>query len=872
MADKKIIMSLDDIMGDRFGRYSKYIIQDRALPDVRDGLKPVQRRILYSMFKEGNVYSKPYRKSAKTVGNVIGNYHPHGDTSVYDAMVRMSQEWKIRVPLIDMQGNNGSIDNDPPAAMRYTEARLSAIAEELLQDIDKDTVLMSLNFDDTEYEPTVLPAAYPNLLVNGATGISAGYATDIPPHNLSEVIDATIYRIKHPRCNIEHIMKYMKGPDFPTGAIVEGKEGILQAFTHGKAKVVVRAKTEIQEERNLNRIVVHEIPYEVNKSDLVRKIDEIRVKKDVDGIIEVRDESDRQGLRIAIEIKKDISVTNVLNYLYKNTDLQKNYNYNMVAIKDKRPVLMGVIEILDGYINHQKEVILRRSQYDLKKANDRLHIVDGLIKAISILDEVVKTIRSSKNKADAKNNLQAKYQFTERQAEAIVMLQLYRLTNTDIVSLTEEKKELDDLIAYLKQIISSEEVLLKVIIERLTDVKKKYPMTRLTQIEDEVTQVTIDEKSMILSEDTNISITRDGYIKRISDRSLKASENIPFGKKENDVLVDLHHANTLDNLLLFTNKGNYLYIPVYKVEDFKWKDAGKHVSYLVKTDSSEKIIGSVLVKDFDLPLYVLLASKNGQIKRTLLKDFEVQRYSKPIKCMNLKQQDEVIGVALTNGNQAVSLTTRNGYGSLYSEEEVSIIGVKAAGIKAMKLKDDQVISLQIFDPLKNYSYVLVSEDGKVKRLKMSDISLNKRTAMGTSLYKKAKRNPTYLKCAYVCNMNDQIKMIYSNGEEVELTVKDYHNATLEQCLSALSKAITGTIEATYLDRPISTDSYPELKKPVKQKIIPQVKEEVKLDVVKEKKQSPVNKDSKKAVVKEKQSKEVRYEKISLEDILNDLDF
>ena len=668
--DKKIVMSLETIMGDRFGKYSKYIIQDRALPDVRDGLKPVQRRILYSMYKEGNLATKPYRKSAKTVGNVIGNYHPHGDISVYDAMVRLSQDWKMRAPLIDMQGNNGSIDNDPAAAMRYTEARLSPIAVELLKDLDKDTVLMSLNFDDTEYEPTVLPAAYPNLLVNGATGISAGYATDIPPHNLEEVIDATIYRIKHSNCSLEKIMEFIKGPDFPTGAIVEGKEGILNAFKHGKGKVIVRSKTEIIEEKNMNKIVISEIPYEVNKAELVRKIDEIHFNRNLEGIIEVRDESDRNGLRIVIDLKKDISVQNTLNYLYKNTDLQKNYNYNMVAIKDKRPVLMGILDILDGYIDHQIDVVTRSSIYDLNKAKDRKHIVEGLIKAISILDDVVKSIRESKDKSDAKKNLMAKYEFSEKQAEAIVMLQLYRLTNTDIKTLENENEELNEKIKYLNTILDSDEVLRKVIIDQLKNIKKKYPMPRLSMIRDKIQEVKIDEKAMILSEDVNISITRDGYIKRISNRSIKASEKTPFGKKENDYLVSMYKANTLDHLLLFSDAGNYLFIPVHKIEEFKWKDPGKHVSYLVKMDSSEKIIASILVKDFNLPLYVMIATKNGQIKRTLLKDFEVTRYSKPLKCIGLKNGDKVVDVKLTNNDQGIILTTKKGYGALYSEQEV----------------------------------------------------------------------------------------------------------------------------------------------------------------------------------------------------------
>ena len=558
MKEKIITQSLDDIMGDRFGKYSKYIIQDRALPDVRDGLKPVQRRILYAMYKDGNTHLKPYRKSAKTVGNVIGNYHPHGDISVYEAMVRLSQEWKMRMPLIDMQGNNGSIDNDPAAAMRYTEARLSPIASELLKDIDKETVQMALNFDDTEYEPTVLPAKYPNLLVNGATGISSGYATDIPPHNLEEVIDATIYRILHPHCSLDDLMKFIKGPDFPTGAIVEGINGIRKAFETGKGKVVVRSQTKIVEEKNMNKIVVTEIPYEVNKAELVRKLDEIRFQKNIDGIIEVRDESDRNGLSIVIDLKKDVDVQNTLNYFYKNTDLQKNYNYNMVAIKNKRPVCMGIVEILDGYIDHQIDVVTKRSLFDLKKAQERKHIVDGLIKAISILDDVVHTIRHSHDKQDAKKNLQLQYHFTEKQAEAIVMLQLYRLTNTDIVSLEKEKQELETLIQTLNDILNSDQVLRKVIVDELKQIKKQYPSPRLTQIKHEVQEIVIDEEAMILPEDIYVSITRDGYVKRISQRSYKASENIAFGKKDDDVLLDLHFASTLDKLLIFTDKGNYL--------------------------------------------------------------------------------------------------------------------------------------------------------------------------------------------------------------------------------------------------------------------------------------------------------------------------
>ena len=806
MKEKIITQSLDDIMGDRFGKYSKYIIQDRALPDVRDGLKPVQRRILYAMYKEGNTHQKPYRKSAKTVGNVIGNYHPHGDTSVYEAMVRLSQDWKMRMPLIDMQGNNGSIDNDPAAAMRYTEARLSPIALELLKDIDKETVQMALNFDDTEYEPTVLPAKFPNLLVNGATGISSGYATDIPPHNLEEVIDATIYRISHPHCSLDDLMKFMKGPDFPTGAIVEGLNGIKKAFETGRGKVVVRSQTQIIEEKNINKIVITQIPYEVNKAELVRKLDEIRFQKNIDGIIEVRDESDRNGLSIVIDLKKDVDVQNTLNYFYKNTDLQKNYNYNMVAIKNKRPVCMGIVGILDGYIEHQIEVITKRSLFDLHKAEDRKHIVDGLIKAVSILDEVVHTIRHSHDKQDAKKNLQLQYQFSEKQAEAIVMLQLYRLTNTDIVSLEKEKSDLEVLIQTLNNILASDKVLRKVIIDELKQIKKQYPSPRLTEIKDEVQEIVIDEEAMILPEDIYVSITRDGYVKRISQRSYKASENIAFGKKDDDVLLDLHFASTLDKLLVFTDKGNYLFIPLHKLEEFKWKELGKHISYLIKVSPEEKMIGSILVKSFQRPLYVLLATRLGQMKRVSLQDFEVTRYSKPIKCMNLKQDDQLLQVSLTDDHQAIVLTSSLGYVSLYSEQEISILGLKAGGIKGINLKNDSLVAMNTFDPLHSYSYVLISDQPGIKRMRISDIPSCNRSTKGTLIFKSPKTNPIHALSAYVLDVQDTL-IIETQEHKETIAIKDYSLSQISQKPSIIQSLKNENITYIYYQGVLSTDLY-----------------------------------------------------------------
>lgn len=806
MSEKILTESLDDIMGDRFGKYSKYIIQDRALPDVRDGLKPVQRRILYAMYKEGNTHLKAYRKSAKTVGNVIGNYHPHGDSSVYEAMVRLSQEWKMRIPLVDMQGNNGSIDNDPAAAMRYTEARLSAIASELLKDIDKETVKMALNFDDTEYEPTVLPAKYPNLLVNGATGISAGYATDIPPHNLGEVIDATIYRILHPHCTLDHLMEFMKGPDFPTGAIVEGKKGIRGAFETGKGKVVVRSCVHIVEEKNMNKIVVSEIPYEVNKAELVRKLDEIRFNKNIDGIIEVRDESDRNGLSIVIDLKKDVDIQNTLNYFYKNTDLQKNYSYNMVAIKNKRPECMGIIDIIDGYIGHQIEVITKRSLFDLNKAQQRKHIVDGLIKAVSILDEVVHTIRHSKDKQDAKKNLQLQYQFSEEQAEAIVMLQLYRLTNTDIVALEKEKAELEILITTLNDILNSDKILRKVVIDELKNVKKQYPSPRLTEIKDEVLEVTINEEAMILPEDIYVSVSRDGYIKRISQRSYKASENTPIGKKEDDVLVDLHFANTLDKLLVFTDQGNYLFIPLHKLEEFKWKELGKHISYLVKVSPNEKMIGSILVKSFDLPLYVVFASRFGQVKRVALKDFEVARYSKPMKCMNLKKDDSLLKISLSDDHQGIILTTRAGYATLYSEQEISILGVKAGGIKGINLKNDELVSMCVFNPLQADSYVLLSDQPGIKRMRVSDIPSCNRATKGNLVFKSPKTNQIHAFDAMILKTQSEL-VLQTYQQDLTIQVKDYGYGQLQSKPSLITSLKDQELHYIYNVQTLSTDCF-----------------------------------------------------------------
>ena len=684
MGDRNLVFPLEDIFGDRFGRYSKYIIQDRALPDVRDGLKPVQRRILYAMHVEGNTYNKPTRKSAKTVGVVIGNYHPHGDTSVYDAMVRMSQWWKQNAPLIDMQGNNGSIDNDPAAAMRYTEARLSNISSQLLKDIEKDTVTMAYTFDDTSLEPTVLPCRFPNLLVNGSKGIAACYATEIPPHNLGEVIDATIYRIKNKNCTTEELMEFIKGPDFPTGGIVQGKEGILEAFKTGRGKCVIKSKTEIVETKNGKQIIVTEIPFEVVKSDLVRSIDQLIFDKKVDGIVEVRDESDKEvGIRIAIDLKKDVDANVILNYLMKQTALQINYNYNVIAISNKRPMLMSLTQILDAYVAHQIDVDTRRTVFELNKAKARLHIIEGLIIAINNLDEVIKLIRSSKDKAECKSKLQERFALSEKQSEAVVMMQLYRLSSTDITMLKDEQKTLEELCIELNSLLEDDKKMKKLIISELNEIKKIYAIERKSVIQDQVDDLVIDKMAMVSKEEVMVSVSRKGYCKRSSLKSYSASEGSLPATKENDILIAITQANTVDTLLLFTNKGNYLYIPVFELSEGKWKDEGVHINNVVTVTSEEYIIGELLVKDFKKDINIVMVSKKGFVKKSSLEEFKVQRYTKPVKCMSLKADDVMVGACYSDGDSEVVVISETGNVLRYHESGVPVVGLKSGGVKAV---------------------------------------------------------------------------------------------------------------------------------------------------------------------------------------------
>ncbi|PTI38846.1 DNA topoisomerase IV subunit A, partial [Staphylococcus succinus] len=767
-------LSLEDVIGDRFGRYSKYIIQERALPDVRDGLKPVQRRILYAMYSSGNTYDKNFRKSAKTVGDVIGQYHPHGDSSVYDAMVRLSQDWKLRHVLIEMQGNNGSIDNDPAAAMRYTEAKLSKISEELLRDINKETVPFMPNYDDTTTEPMVLPARIPNLLINGSTGISSGYATDIPPHNLGEVIQATLKYIDNPDITVSQLMKYMKGPDFPTGGIIQGIDGIKKAYETGKGKIIVRSKVEVEELRNGRKeLIVTEVPYEVNKSSLVKKMDELRADKKVDGIVEVRDETDRTGLRIAIELKKDVNSEAVANFLYKNTDLQVAYNFNMVAISEGRPKLMGIRQIIDSYLNHQIDVVTKRTRYELDHAESRMHIVEGLMKALSILDEVIKLIRNSKNKKDAKDNLVTEFDFSEAQAEAIVTLQLYRLTNTDIVQLQEEHDELKALIEQLRNILDNHDALLQVIKEELTDIRKQFKQERLSDIEAEISEIKIDKEVMIPSENVIMSITKHGYIKRTSLRSFNASGVGEVGVKDGDALLKHQEVNTLDTALVFTNKGRYLFIPVHKLAEIKWKDLGQHVSQIVPIDEGEHVIDVFCENEFKPETFYILATRDGMIKKSNVSMFKTSRYNKPLVAMKLKNDDEIINVMRIETPQLLTVLTNKGMSLTYSSDELSDTGLRAAGVKSINLKEaDFVILTQLIT--EGNTILMATQRGSLKRIHFKILQVAKRAQRGITLLKELKKAPHRIVAAEVVQPGQTMYTIYSNKQEESGNIKDIH--------------------------------------------------------------------------------------------------
>lgn len=823
--------TLEEIMGDRFGRYAKSIIQDRAIPDVRDGLKPVQRRILWSMYESKNTYDKPFRKSAKAVGDIMGHYHPHGDSSIYDALVRLSQRWKMREPLVEMHGNNGSIDGDGPAASRYTEARLSRLSNVMLSDINKDSVKMTLNYSDEDLEPTVLPAHFPALLVNGSTGISAGYATNIPPHNLAEVIDGTIKRIDSPNCRLETILEIIKGPDFPTGAVVEGKNGLIDAYTTGKGKVVVRANYEIIEEKGKKQILIKEIPYEVLKETLKKKIEDIKSDKKVDGITDVIDESDRINMaRLVIELKKDADAELIMNYLFKNTDLQINYNFNVVAIVNKRPKTLGILEVLDAFIAHKKEVVINRSKFDLEHSKKRLHIVEGFIKAIDILDEIIKTIRRSKNKSDAIDNLVKEYDFTTEQATAIVMMQLYKLTNTDITDLKNEHAELLKLIDYLNKVINDEDVLKSVMKEELRSIKKEFATPRRTIIKDEITEIKIDELSMIPKEDYIVSVSKSGYIKKLSIKAYNQNNDTDFALKENDYLIGLYKINNIDTIILITNLGNYLYLPVRDITECKYKEIGKHISSYITLSEGEVIVSSFGIKKFDNRT-ITLFTKDGLVKQTELSLLPVTRYSKPMTIFKLKDNDEVISASLNDG--VVYIITENGFALKFSKEEIPIVGLKTSGVKGIKLVNDKVVSGFVTND--NHEYITIFTDkNTAKRVKLDEIDFSKRSLKGDNILHSPKSKKYNIVKTYAGTSKTNYGLIDGTGELIKSS--DINIMDKSSTGSTLSKKnIEGVFKEARLkvidDAPVETmikeESEKHLEAPIKEEVQEVKKEEKK---------------------------------------------
>lgn len=779
-------MTLEQIMGDRFGRYSKSIIQERALPDIRDGLKPVQRRILFAMNKDGNTYDKGFRKSAKSVGNVMGNFHPHGDSSIYEALVRLSQDWKLREPLIEMHGNNGSMDGDPPAAMRYTEARLSKIAGLMLQDIDKDTVEMALNFDDTEKEPTVLPARIPNLLVNGATGISAGYATEIPTHNLSEVLDALIYLIKHPTASLDKLMEFIPGPDFPTGGIIQGIDGIRKAYQTGRGRVVVRAKTEIETLRgDRQQINVTEIPYEVNKAQLVKRINDLRLAKKVEGIAEARDETDRSGLRIAIELKRGANANGILNYLLKNTDLQINYNFNMVAIDDQRPMRVGLKRILTSYLEFQKEIIRRRTQYNLTKAQQRLHIVEGLIKALSILDKVIKTIRASKNRKDAKENLVKEYNFTPEQAEAIVTLQLYRLTNTDVTELKKEQEQLNSRINEYQLILTNKNELAKVLTKEIRAIKKEFGNPRRTKIENLVEKLEIDTKVTVANEDVVVLVSHAGYIKRSSIRSFKASEAEENGLREDDYPLLIQQTNTLSHLFMFTNLGHIIYRPIHEIADARWKDTGEHISQTIGLADNEEIIKAMIFDKLDQPGTIIMGTSDGQVKQTAFNDYKPgSRYkSHASVAIKLRDNAQVVNVDYyepTNENRSLLTISRRGYAVRYDVADVPVTGIRTAGVRAINLKDDDQVADQILVK-DGQDIAVITQRGAFKEMPIDEIEVGARARRGELVLRRLKSHPHEIAdfLAYDHDYQGAFETITNRPAFQDIMATDHHLSSIK---------------------------------------------------------------------------------------------
>ncbi len=825
--------SIDEVMSSGFGRYSKYVLQERAVPDVRDGLKPVQRRILYTMYLEGNFSNKPTRKCARIVGAVIGRFHPHGDTSVYEAMVRLSQDWKMRVPLIDFQGNNGSIDGDGAAAYRYTEARLAEISDQLVLDLNKETVDMELNFDDQELEPVVLPSRFPNLLVNGSSGIAMGAATDIPPHNLKEVIEAIVYRINHKNCKTTDLLNFIKGPDFPTGGIILNVSDLPSIYESGKGLIKLLSKTSIREQKDCNQIVISEIPYGVNKSELVNQIDKCRFANSLTSIIEVRDETDKNGLSIVIDVKKDADADNVRKFIISKGVLTQSIKFNMLVIDHNRPKTISLLKAIDCYIEHQVDVITRRSNFDLKKMKARLHIVEGLIKMVSILDQVIATIRSSKDKADSRNNLVNKFGFTIEQADAILNLQIYRLSNTDVNALIKEADELRNNIKYLEDLLSSESMMNKLIAKDLNAIKEKFADERRTSFQQEDIDLSIDKKALVSKDENMIVFTRDGYFKRCQMKSyLSSSTSLP-GIKSSDVFKGMCKCFTTDTILAFTNLGNYLVIPVYKLTESKWKEEGKHINDIGSLNGNEKIVSGLVVSNYKNGIYVTIITKFGQIKRTLLTEFEATKLAKPLRCFKLSDKDEVVKVVYTSGNSDLLLINSAGEASLFNENEITAVSLRAGGVKSMSSNKDksEIVYMKAFYPGETARLALLSDNHASRVIDTKLITKTARLGLKTSLFKTFKSDPQKLVAVEEIKQKDKEFKIYGILNNQSLINVDYTELKPSSYDSYLKKNLDidypfPFVDCYHLDCDLIDENTKTLLSVVKQVIVKPQKEEV----------------------------------------------
>jgi len=755
--DKIVNENLENILGDRYAAYAKDVIQDRAIPDARDGLKPVQRRIIFGMYKDRIFQKKKRIKCAKVVGQVMGNYHPHGDSSIYEALVRMGQDWVMRVPLIDFQGNNGSIDGDSAAAMRYTEARLCAISEQLTLDLEKRTVDMQFTYDDSKLEPMVLPARFPNLLVNGSSGIGVGFATQIPPHNFHEVIEATIYKIQHPNAKLEKLREFVLGPDFPTGGTIYQCAGLDSIYENGVGRVDICSKYEILKTKTNHQIIITEIPYGLKKQDMVVEMEKLARAKTIDGMLEVRDESDGPNIRVVIDLKDDAKSDLIVNYLIKNRLVMGAFNANMVCIVDGRPKTLGLIDALNAFINHQIDVIRRRSTYDLLKNQERLHIVNGIIVAIINIDEVVRIIRASKTKLESKEKLIARFKISEKQAEAILMMPLYRLNNTDVLEFETEKSRLEGEIKNLNEILSNEDSLNKLIISDLRELNKTYISPRKTVIEGTLEVKAVDERDLIAKEEVMLNLTRDGYVKRSSMKSYVSSgDNALPGVKSEDIIIYCGQLKTTDYLLAFTSLGNYLHIPVHLIQEGKWKDEGKHINYLVTLASDEKIVKAINVSTFRPDLFIGLVSARGQIKKTSVQEFSASRYAKPINCMRLMPGDSLVDAHVLHGNDDLIIIASDGRATFYNENEVTPLGIRAGGIKTINnLRDANIVGFYPYNKNEKSKMLILTDMGYYKIFEPHQLEITKRLGKVQDAVRTFKSDPH--KVIYIQKISNEEK-------------------------------------------------------------------------------------------------------------------